>query len=67
MVTETITKVAASLSASDINGLLEVQVVYGIIYLFQERRQRSRPCWTGSEPSSTLPVGSFYYLRTAHH
>ena len=37
MVMETITKVVASLGASDINERLEVQLVDGIIYSFQEQ------------------------------
>ena len=34
---ETITKVVASLGASDINERLEIQLVDGIIYSFQEQ------------------------------
>ena len=37
MVMETITKVVSSLGASDINERLEVQLVDGIIYSFQEQ------------------------------
>jgi len=37
MVTEMVTKVVASLSASDINEWLEVQLMDGIIYSFQEQ------------------------------
>lgn len=37
MVMETITKVISSLGASDINERLEIQLVDGIIYSFQEQ------------------------------
>src|SRR5258708_29545388 len=37
MVMETITKVVMSLGASDIDERLEIRIVYGIIYAFQEQ------------------------------
>ncbi|KAI9574465.1 splicing factor 3b subunit 1 [Boletus coccyginus] len=52
MVMETITEVIATLGASDIDERLEVRLVDGIIYPFQE--QTGVSSWTVSVPSSIL-------------